>query len=143
MQRETKIIIVLIVMMAVSFWLNPVKARSQEIPKGFHFGLSEKMEVKDSQKYLRPIGDGEVLVGTGACYGPFFSASYQSRWLADALSVCALGAVSQAGESKGVIGMDIINILGLQFGVEYDPQNSKPFYAFGISVTGLANQLLK
>ena len=141
MNKITKALIVLILGMIISLSLRP--AHSQEVPKGFHFGLSEKMEVSDTQKYLRPLQEGEVLVGTGACYGPFFSAGYQDRWLADFLSICALGAVSQTGESTATGGIDIINLLGLSAGIEYDPQNSKPFYTFGISVTGLANQLLK
>src|SRR3990167_2793820 len=106
MNKITKALIVLILGMIISLYLRP--AHPEEIPKGFHFGLSEKMEVSDTQKYLRPFKEGEVLVGTGACYGPFFAAGYQSRWLADFLSVCALGAVSQAGESTVTAGIDII-----------------------------------
>src|SRR3990167_1623663 len=141
MNKITKALIVLILGMIISLSLRP--AHSQEVPKGFHFGLSEKMEVSDTQKYLRPLQDGEVLVGSGACYGPFFTSGYQDRWLADFLSICALGAVSQTGESTATGGIDIINLLGLSAGIEYDPQNGKPFFTFGISVTGLANQLLK
>jgi hypothetical protein len=144
MQRETKIIIVLIIMMSLSFWLNPVISRGEEIPKGFHFGLSEKMEISDSQKYLRPFDqESETLLGTGACYGPFFSAGYQSRWIADFLSVCGLGAVSQAGESTATGGIDIINFLGIQGGIQYDPKTDDMFYTIGFSVTGLGKQLLK
>ena len=141
MCKGTKIFIALILGMIISLYLRP--AHSQDLPKGFHFGLSEKMEVTDTQKYLRPFREGEVLLGTGACYGPFFTSGYQSRWLADFLSICALGAVSQTGESTATGGIDIINLLGLSAGIEYDPANGKPFYTFGISVTGLANQLLK
>src|SRR3972149_6771509 len=97
MSRGIKISILLIIGMIISLYFRP--AHSQEVPKGFHFGLSEKMEVTDTQKYLRPLQEGEVLLGTGACYGPFFTSGYQSRWLADFLSICALGAVSQTGES--------------------------------------------
>lgn len=144
MDKGTKIIIALIIMMALSLWLNPVTARSEEIKKGFHFGLSDEMKVGDSQKYLTPFQrGGETLLGTGLCYGSFFSVSYGGRWLADALSVCALGAVSQTGEKTATMGIDLINFLGIQAGVQYDAENRKPFYSFGISLTSLGKQLLK
>lgn len=145
MDRTTRIIIALVIMMGLSLWLNPVIARSEDedVKPGFHFGLSEKMDVVDSQKYLRPFRSGEVLLGTGACFGPFFSASYSGRWLVDALSVCALGAVSQTGETTATGGLDLINLLGLQGGLQYDPLTGKPYFTFGVSITGVAKQLLK
>lgn len=141
MKRETWILVVPLIMMVLSLLVNPVKA--EELAKGFKFGLSEKMEIADTQKYLRPFKTGETLVGAGACYGPFFSTSYRGRWLADFLSVCTLGAVSETGEKTGTGGLDFINLLGIQGGLQYDPIKGKPFYTFGISVTGLAKQLLK
>jgi hypothetical protein len=142
MKLEVKIFILLIIGIILSLWLTT--ARAEEIQKGFHFGLSEKMEVKDSQKYLKPVDqEKEVLLGTGACYGPYFTTSYSGRWLGDFLSVCALGAVSENGESTGTFGVDIINFLGIQGGIQYDPKSDDIFYTFGISITGLAKQMLK
>lgn len=143
MTKPTTIIIALIILMALSLWLNPAKARSQEVEQGFHFGLSDKMDIVDTQKYLRPFRSGEVLLGTGVCYGPFFTAKYSGRWLLDGLSVCAIGAVSQTGETTATGGLDLINLFGLQAGLQYDPLTGKPYFTFGISVTGLAKQMLK
>lgn len=119
-------------------------SNSVHAQEGFKFGLSEKMEISDTQKYLHPFNsEEEVLLGTGGCYGPFFSASYSGRWLADFLSVCGLGAVSETGQTTATGGGDLINLLGLQGGIQFDAQTRKPFYTFGISLTGLGKQLLK
>ena len=139
--KSSWVLAALIIAMTISLWLNP--ARAEDPQKGFTFGLSEKMEVKDTQKYMLPFKSGDTLRGTGGCYGPFFTSKYGGRWLADFLSVCTLAAISEDGSGTGTGGIDIINLFGIQGGIQYDPKNGKPFYTFGISITGLANQLLK
>ena len=145
-----KTILVMFIMI-VSLWVTPAltqaqdeKARFHETPGGFHFGLSEKIELANTVKYLVPFSHDEAtLVGTGLCYGPFFSAQVGGRWIADFLAGCALGAVSSTGENAATGGFDIINLLGIQFGLEVDAEHRKPFFTFGINLLGLGEQLLK
>lgn len=127
-------------LVVLSFWTFSFAQENE----GWKFGLSEKMEIIDSQKTLLPFEKSvEALAGTGLCYGPFFSTSYNQRWLADFISICSLAAVSKTGEAAGTGGVDLINALGLQAGVQIDFSTRKPFYSFGISLTRLGKQLLK
>lgn len=149
MQRETKILIALIIGMALSFWLTIV-VRAEEAP-GLKFAWVETSDIRDVQMLLRSVGDSDnrSFVGTGVCSSPLWNLHYGKRWIADFVSVCGMVAIAIEDEADGRFtgGIEPINLLGLRIygGYIADSELAKGQWTIGggLSFTGLTDQLLK
>ena len=114
----------------------------------FTFSFAPESKISDIQVYGKSFENSDAKAGAGLCYGPIWSAEYGKRWIADFVSVCGLGMVNTTdsndkGQTDGVVGLEIVNLMGLQGVILFDPVKGEVGYGVGISITGLGKQLLK
>ncbi len=152
MQKETKILIALIIGIAMSFWIMAV-ARAEEPGKtpGLKFAWVEESEIKDVQMLLRTFGksEGRSFAGTGVCSSPLWDLHYGKRWIANFVSACGMVAISIEDEADSRLsgGIEPLNLLGLRvyggYTTNADFAKGQWTIGGGLSFTGLTDQLLK
>ena len=135
-----KLLLLLFCAFFIQFWPGSA-AYALEFKVGPYF-----TEFKDVTAYHRNFGKDEVSrMATGLAGSTLAKLSHKDVWIADVFTPYVMGGTTVSGQANptAIFGAEIINLMGLRFGVDYNTEDAKWGMVFGVSLTGLAQQFTK
>ena len=100
-------------------------------------------QFRDVTAYHRNFGKDEVpRMATGIAGSTLAKMNHNGVEIASFFTPFVMGGTTVTGEARptAIFGAELINLMGLRFGVDYNTDDSKWGMMFGISLTGLAEQ---
>ena len=125
-------------MKGLTYFLLPVLALLLSLPvEAYEIKEPEEYDFKDTQIYLTREDDRQEIA-TGVCYGPLYEirsdAGSRVGGFLRSCTVISFNTAATEGEASPAAAVSLIDLMGINLSVVYDPFRQEFLYGFGISI---------